>query len=75
VEEVAAEKAAKEAVAAQPNNSAPVEIVRSPLRTLFSKDYRSILLINLLLSARKVSHWRRHQESMTKTGGTFVQAS
>ena len=47
---LAAEKTAKAAANAQPNNSAPVEIVRSPLRTLFSKDYRSILLINLFLT-------------------------
>jgi MHS family proline/betaine transporter-like MFS transporter len=56
---LAAEKAAKAAAAAAAvvqrdgnsgNSSAPVEIVRSPLRTLFSRDYRSILLINLLLT-------------------------
>jgi MFS transporter, MHS family, proline/betaine transporter len=43
---LAAEKAAK---AAQ-NFNASVEVVRSPLRTLFSKDYRSILFVNLLLT-------------------------
>jgi len=40
-----AEKAAK---AAQHGSAAPV--VRSPLRTLFSRDYRSILFMNLLLT-------------------------
>ena len=52
-----AAKAAAAAVAAASGNgngnatgSAPVEIVRSPLRTLFSRDYRSILLVNLLLT-------------------------
>jgi MFS family permease len=29
---------------------APVEVVRSPVRTLFSRDYRSILFVNLLLT-------------------------
>ncbi|WP_223957361.1 MFS transporter [Paraburkholderia sabiae] len=44
---LAAEKAAK---AAAQHRNAPVEIVRSPLRTLFSRDYRSILFVNLLLT-------------------------
>ena len=52
--EVAAliEKAAKAAAIASRDgiSNAPAEIVRSPLRTLFSRDYRSILLINLLLT-------------------------
>ena len=29
---------------------APVEVVRSPLKTLFSRDYRKILFVNLLLT-------------------------
>ncbi|NML99106.1 MFS transporter [Paraburkholderia sp. RP-4-7] len=41
---LAAEKAAMQ------NTAAPVEVVRSPIRTLFSRDYRSILFINLLLT-------------------------
>jgi MFS family permease len=44
---LAAEKAAK---AAAQVKSAPVEIVRSPLKTLFSRDYRKILFVNLLLT-------------------------
>ncbi|MEP9324748.1 MFS transporter [Paraburkholderia phymatum] len=44
---LAAEKAAK---AAAQHRHAPVEIVRSPLRTLFSRDFRSILFVNLLLT-------------------------
>jgi MFS transporter, MHS family, proline/betaine transporter len=44
---LAAEKAAK---AAAQKHDAPVEIVRSPVRTLFSRDYRSILFVNLLLT-------------------------
>ena len=44
---LAAEKAAK---AATQNTAAPVEVVRSPIRTLFSRDYRSILFVNLLLT-------------------------
>jgi MFS family permease len=44
---LAAEKAAK---AARENAGAPVEVVRSPIRTLFSRDYRSILFVNLLLT-------------------------
>jgi MHS family proline/betaine transporter-like MFS transporter len=44
---LAAEKAA---MAAMQNTAAPVEVVRSPIRTLFSRDYRSILFINLLLT-------------------------
>ena len=43
----AAEKAAK---AATQNTAAPVEVVRSPIRTLFSRDYRSIRFVNLLLT-------------------------
>jgi MFS family permease len=44
---LAAEKAAK---AAAQVRSMPAEIVRSPLKTLFSRDYRNILLVNLLLT-------------------------
>ncbi|MFL9915810.1 MFS transporter [Paraburkholderia fungorum] len=44
---LAAEKAAK---AAAQIKSAPVEVVRSPLKTLFSRDYRKILFVNLLLT-------------------------
>lgn len=44
---LAAEKAAKAAVQ---NTAEPVEVVRSPIRTLFSRDYRSILFVNLLLT-------------------------
>jgi MHS family proline/betaine transporter-like MFS transporter len=44
---LAAEKALKTALQSK---SAPVEVVRSPLRTLFSRDYRSILFVNLLLT-------------------------
>ncbi|WP_454805871.1 MFS transporter [Paraburkholderia fungorum] len=44
---LAAEKAAK---AAMQNTATPVEVVRSPIRTLFSRDYRSILFVNLLLT-------------------------
>ncbi|MFL9901319.1 MFS transporter [Paraburkholderia fungorum] len=44
---LAAEKAAK---AAAQIKSAPVEVVRSPLKTLFSHDYRKILFVNLLLT-------------------------
>ncbi|SAK88401.1 major facilitator transporter [Caballeronia catudaia] len=44
---LAAEKAAK---AAAQVKSAPVEVVRSPLKTLFSRDYRKILFVNLLLT-------------------------
>jgi len=44
---LAAEKAAK---AAMQNTAEPVEVVRSPIRTLFSRDYRSILFVNLLLT-------------------------
>ncbi|MEI5999431.1 MFS transporter [Paraburkholderia bengalensis] len=47
---LAAEKAAKAAKAAVEQRNAPVEIVRSPLRTLFSRDYRSVLFVNLLLT-------------------------
>jgi Na+/melibiose symporter-like transporter len=46
-QKLAAEKAAK--VAAR-DISAPVEIIRSPIRTLFSRDYRGILFVNLLLT-------------------------
>jgi MFS family permease len=42
-----AEKAAK---AAAQVKGAPVEVVRSPLKTLFSRDYRKILFVNLLLT-------------------------
>ncbi|MDT8841378.1 MFS transporter [Paraburkholderia fungorum] len=44
---LAAEKAAK---AAMQNTAEPAEVVRSPIRTLFSRDYRSILFVNLLLT-------------------------
>jgi MHS family proline/betaine transporter-like MFS transporter len=49
---LAAEKAAKAAAIASRDgiSNAPAEVVRSPLRTLFSRDYRSILLVNLLLT-------------------------
>ncbi|WP_027802651.1 MFS transporter [Paraburkholderia dilworthii] len=47
---LAAEKAAKAAAASTSAVKAPVEVVRSPVRTLFSRDYRSILLVNLLLT-------------------------
>lgn len=43
---LAADKAAKAAA----GRGAPTEIVRSPLNTLFSRDYRSILFVNLLLT-------------------------
>ena len=45
---LAAEKAAR--AAADKTHNAPVEVVRSPIRTLFSRDYRSILFVNLLLT-------------------------
>jgi MFS family permease len=45
---LAAEKAAR--AAADKTRNAPVEVVRSPIRTLFSRDYRSILFVNLLLT-------------------------
>jgi len=44
---LAAEKAAR---ATAQVKSAPVEVVRSPLKTLFSRDYRKILFVNLLLT-------------------------
>ncbi|HXZ10201.1 MAG TPA: MFS transporter [Paraburkholderia sp.] len=44
---LAAEKAAR---AADLSRTAPVEVIRSPIRTLFSRDYRSILFVNLLLT-------------------------
>jgi MFS family permease len=44
---LAAEKALNTALQSK---SVPVEVVRSPLRTLFSRDYRSILFVNLLLT-------------------------
>jgi MFS family permease len=47
---LAAEKAAKAAAASTSAVKAPVEVVRSPVRTLFSRDYRSILFVNLLLT-------------------------
>jgi MHS family proline/betaine transporter-like MFS transporter len=49
---LAAEKAAKAAAIASRDgvSNAPAEVVRSPLRTLFSRDYRSILFVNLLLT-------------------------
>ncbi|HEY2022918.1 MFS transporter, partial [Paraburkholderia sp.] len=45
---LAAEKAAR--AAADKTRDAPVEVVRSPIHTLFSRDYRSILFVNLLLT-------------------------
>jgi MFS family permease len=45
---LAAEKAAR--AAADKTRNAPIEVVRSPIRTLFSRDYRSILFVNLLLT-------------------------
>ncbi|WP_250468106.1 MFS transporter [Caballeronia sp. GAFFF2] len=47
---LAAEKAAKAAKAATQSKTAPVEVVRSPIGTLFSRDYRGVLLVNLLLT-------------------------
>jgi len=44
---LAAEKAVR---ATAQVKSAPVEVVRSPLKTLFSRDYRKILFVNLLLT-------------------------
>ncbi|MEZ0604608.1 MFS transporter, partial [Paraburkholderia sp. IW21] len=44
---LSAEKAAK---AAAQVKGAAVEVVRSPLKTLFSRDYRKILFVNLLLT-------------------------
>src|ERR1700693_3198896 len=44
---LAAEKAAK---AANRDPSVPVEVIRSPIRTLFSREYRGILFVNLLLT-------------------------
>ncbi|MGF6787812.1 Na+/melibiose symporter-like transporter [Paraburkholderia sp. 35.1] len=44
---LAAEKAAK---AAAQVKSGQVEVVRSPVRTLFSRDYRKVLFVNLLLT-------------------------
>jgi Na+/melibiose symporter-like transporter len=44
---LAAEKAAK---AANRDPSVPVEVIRSPIKTLFSRDYRGILFVNLLLT-------------------------
>ena len=44
---LAAEKAAK---AANGDPSVPVEVIRSPIKMLFSSDYRGILLVNLLLT-------------------------
>lgn len=43
---LAAEKASKAAAA----KGTPADIARSPLKTLFSRDYRSILFVNLLLT-------------------------
>src|SRR5271155_835084 len=36
--------------AAAAGANAPVEVIRSPVRTLFSKSFRSILMVNLLLT-------------------------
>ncbi|MGF6804915.1 MFS family permease [Paraburkholderia sp. Clong3] len=44
---LAAEKAAK---AAAQVKSGQAEVVRSPVRTLFSRDYRKVLFVNLLLT-------------------------
>jgi MHS family proline/betaine transporter-like MFS transporter len=44
---LAAEKTVKSTLQSK---SAPVEVVRSPLRTLFSRNYRPILFVNLLLT-------------------------
>ncbi|WP_027209999.1 MFS transporter [Burkholderia sp. WSM2232] len=44
---LAAEKAAR---AAAQLKSGKVEVVRSPIRTLFSRDYRNVLFVNLLLT-------------------------
>ncbi|WP_158903619.1 MFS transporter [Burkholderia sp. L27(2015)] len=46
-EKLAAQKRAR---AAASDGAAPGALIRSPLRTLFSRDYRSILLVNLLLT-------------------------
>jgi MHS family proline/betaine transporter-like MFS transporter len=46
-QQLAADKAAK---AALRNQGGPVEVVRSPLRTLFSGEYRAVLFVNLLLT-------------------------
>jgi MHS family proline/betaine transporter-like MFS transporter len=46
-EKLAAQKRARTAASDQ---SVPAAVIRSPLRTLFSRDYRSILLVNLLLT-------------------------
>ncbi|WP_250537359.1 MFS transporter [Caballeronia sp. AZ10_KS36] len=43
---LAAEKAAKAAQV----KTGPVEVVRSPIRTLFSREYRGVLFVNLLLT-------------------------
>ena len=40
----------KKLKAAAAGANAPVMVIRSPLRTLFSKEFRSILLVNLLLT-------------------------
>jgi len=46
-ERLAAQKRARTAT---PDPTMPAAVIRSPLRTLFSRDYRSILLVNLLLT-------------------------
>lgn len=46
-QKLAADKAAR---AAQQAQSASVEVIHSPLRTLFSREYRNVLLVNLLLT-------------------------
>ncbi|WP_213779283.1 MFS transporter [Caballeronia sp. dw_276] len=46
-QKLAAEKAAK---AANRDPSLPVEVIRSPIKTLFSREYRGILFVNLLLT-------------------------
>lgn len=46
-QKLAAEKARK---AANRDSSTPVEVIRSPVKTLFSRDYRGVLFVNLLLT-------------------------
>ena len=46
-EKLAAQKRARLAAS---DGAVPGAVIRSPLRTLFSRDYRSILLVNLLLT-------------------------
>jgi MHS family proline/betaine transporter-like MFS transporter len=46
-QKLAAEKAAR---ALNRDPSVPVEVIRSPLKTLFSREFRGILFVNLLLT-------------------------